>query len=310
MSTTLKGEQMLCFETLCLTKIPFGGALMFQDIGDDKIDTSYRRSAVKASDYIICFDSEGLILFSENDQTVTLPTFEMVAAHFHANTATQQYLCSFGDRSFFFTQDEQGELKTHKGFSFQSARTLFAIQPSWLAFAGATSLHLAYWYKNNRYCGRCAHKLLPGSTERTLFCSSCGLTIYPKINPVVIVGIIDGEKLLLTKYSHGSYRNFALVAGFMEIGETFEDTVKREVMEEVGLRVKNIRYYQSQPWAFSESVLAGFFAEVDGDSTVTVDHNELSQAVWFDRSELPTSNNAASLTEDMMEAFRTRVIEE
>jgi NAD+ diphosphatase len=284
----------------------FGGALMFQDVGENKVDNSYQCPVAKSSDYIICMDSRGFILFLESDETLTLPTFEIVSAHFRVDSAGLQYLCSVDDKNFFLIQDE---LKACEGFSFRNARTLLAIQPSWLAFAGATSLHLAYWYRNNRYCGRCANKLSHSSAERALVCSACGLTLYPRINPVVIVGITDNNRLLLTKYAHASYQGFALVAGFMEIGETFEDTVKREVMEEVGLRVKNVRYYQSQPWAFSESVLAGFFAEVDGDSTVTVNHDELSQAIWFDRSELPIDDAALSLTGNMIETFRTGAIE-
>jgi len=82
-----------------------------------------------------------------------------------------------------------------------------------------------------------------------------------------MVGIIkNGEKLLLTRYAHSDYKNYSLVAGFMEIGETLEEAAKREVMEEVGLKVKNLRYYKSQPWAFSESILVGFFADAEGNT--------------------------------------------
>ena len=105
-------------------------------------------------------------------------------------------------------------------------------------------------------------------------CACCGNMVYPKIAPAVIVGVIYDNKILMTKYSDREYKKYALIAGFTEIGETAEETVRREVMEEVGLHVKNIRYYKSQPWALSGSLLAGFFCELDGDDTISRDLNK------------------------------------
>ena len=92
----------------------------------------------------------------------------------------------------------------------------------------------------------------------------------------------------------------------MEVGESLEDTVRREVMEEVGLRVKNIRYYKSQPWPFSDALLAGFFCEADGETKISMDKGELSAAEWFDRAHLPAerSESSISLTGEMIEAFQ------
>ncbi|MBO5104568.1 MAG: NUDIX domain-containing protein, partial [Ruminococcus sp.] len=96
----------------------------------------------------------------------------------------------------------------------------------------------------------------------------------------------------------------ALVAGFTEIGETLEETVSREVMEEVGLKVKNIKYYKSQPWGFSGGILAGFFCEVDGSDTLTVDKSELSSAVWTERNDISGQPDDYSLTNEMMMCFK------
>lgn len=121
-------------------------------------------------------------------------------------------------------------------------------------------------------------------------------------------GDSQGDQILLTKYAsgHSSYKKYALVAGYAEIGESLEDTVRREVMEEVGLCVKNIRYYKSQPWSFSGALLAGFFCEVDLDAEITMDQEELSAAEWFDRTSLPMerSESSVSLTGEMIDAFR------
>ena len=95
-----------------------------------------------------------------------------------------------------------------------------------------------------------------------------------------------------------------MVAGFTEIGETLEETVQREVMEEVGLKVKNIRYYKSQPWSFSSTLLCGFFCEVDGDTDITLDTEELAVGEWFDRDNIPVEDDGVSLTREMIGVFK------
>ena len=137
------------------------------------------------------------------------------------------------------------------------------------------------WYDTRRYCGRCATPLVHDATERMMRCPSCGCMEFPKLFPAVI-------------------------AGFAEMGETIEQTVHREVMEEVGLRVKNLAYYTTQPWPVSSSLLFGFFCELDGDSSLTVDHHELEDAEWILREELPCNDENYSLTRDMMRVLRER----
>ena len=136
-----------------------------------------------------------------------------------------------------------------------------------------------------------------------LHCLTCNNTEYPKIMPAVIIAVTNGNKILLSKYANREYTRYALLAGFTEIGESVEETVKREVMEEVGLKVKNLRYYKSQPWSFSGTLLFGFFCDVDGDDTLTVDHEELSVAQWFDRDKIICQDTGSSLTNEMMMVF-------
>ena len=141
-------------------------------------------------------------------------------------------------------------------------------------------------------------------TERARVCPACALTVYPKICPAVIVAVTDGDRLLLTKYRGRAFKRYALVAGFHEIGETIEDTVRREVFEETGLRVKNLRYYKSQPWVFTDSLLLGFFCELDGSDKITLQENELSEAGWYHRTEIPDDYSSISLTGEMIGSFR------
>ena len=134
-------------------------------------------------------------------------------------------------------------------------------------------------------------------------CPGCGNMIFPRINPAVIVGVMNGDKLLLTKYRQG-YGHNALVAGFTEIGETLEETVAREVMEETGVKVKNIRYYKSQPWGMAQDILVGYYCDVDGDSTIRMDEGELKYAEWVQREEIELQPNNLSLTNEMMRMFK------
>ena len=134
---------------------------------------------------------------------------------------------------------------------------------------------------------------------------SCGNMIFPKIAPAVIVGVTKGDEILLTKYANRTYTRYALIAGFTEIGETAEETVRREVMEEVGLKVKHITYYKSQPWGFDSNLLFGFFCEVDGDSGIRLDREELAVGEWVRRQDVPAYTEGLSLTHEMMDVFRT-----
>ena len=140
--------------------------------------------------------------------------------------------------------------------------------------------------------------------ERAMICPECGNIQYPRISPVIMAAVIDRDKLLVTRYAGREYKGLALIAGFVEIGESIEGALRREVMEEVGLKVKNLRYFGSQPWGFSDSVISGFFADVDGSSQIRLDRDELSEAVWLSRDELPPQKTDISITAAMIEAFR------
>lgn len=139
-----------------------------------------------------------------------------------------------------------------------------------------------------------------------LRCEGCNNMVYPKISPAVIVGVTNGDKLLMAKYKGKEHLpRYALIAGFAEIGEPIEETVRREVMEEVGLRVKNVRYYKSQPWSFTDTLLMGFYCEVDGDETITVDKSELALAEWIARDDMDgIINDGITLTYEMMTRFK------
>lgn len=222
------------------------------------------------------------------------------------------YLISVDDTRFYMPEfhdavEKNAAVKrlTEAGYFFSPAGNLRYPGPDWLRYGALTAWQTAGWYHANRFCGKCGAEMKHSGTERAVICESCGNIIYPRLCPVVIAGVIRDNKILLTQYANrGRYARYALVAGFAEIGETIEETVAREVMEETGLKVRNLRYYKSQPWAFSESLLFGFFCEAEENAAVTVDGEELSLATWTERDAVPDYGEEISLTYEMMCQFR------
>lgn len=274
---------------------------MFQDIEPHTLNIGYFQNQIPENeDYLIAYNNNQILIHEE--EKYLFPTIADILRHHNINVDQLIYLFNIDGKKFFLSSTNLPETDNLK---YQDIRSFRSRHPRWLCFGGATAIHLARWYENNRFCGKCAEQMVSKENERALHCPRCGLIVYPRINPVVIVGITNGEQLLLAKNANSEYKNYGLISGFMETGETLEDTIKREVMEEVGLKVKNTRYYKSQPWAFSESILMGFFAEVDGSTKPILDGEELSEATWFTREELPTGDSHFSLTWDMIEQFRT-----
>ena len=179
-----------------------------------------------------------------------------------------------------------------------------AMEPMYQAFAAITATQIWRWRESRRFCGHCGAKTTESRTERALVCPVCGQIEYPKISPAIIVAITNGDKLLMSRYRDRPYRGYALIAGFVEIGESFEETIRREVMEEVGLKVKNIRYYKSQPWAFTDTEMIGFFAELDGDDKIKLQEDELSEAGWYTRDEIPDDDTGISVGGELKMAFK------
>lgn len=244
------------------------------------------------------------------EASYTLPTVERIRAVSPEAVRHAFYLFSIDDQGYYASSVTPA-VPQEQDFSWQSVMVLREIENDWHAFGGAVGWQLASWYDLHRFCGRCGNRTVHSEKERAIVCPECAHVYYPRISPVVIIAIVDGDRILLTRYNRNGYRRHALVAGFVEIGETLEDAVRREVMEEVGLRVKEIRYIESQPWPFSSSLIAGFRADVDGDPAVHLNTDggeELAEAVWFDRNEVEIEDSSVSLTWDMIRKFRDGVL--
>ncbi len=268
---------------------------MIQDIYPSKLNNNYIDYKMTAEDYVLWFNAEGKAYVRIREERIEFVTGQDVkesAAVYLFSVDNQKYFLLLGEENF--RNPEYGYYSTRELRDKCSGKELFAV---------FSAYHLWKWYTDNRYCGRCADSLEPGKKERSLVCPSCGNVVYPRINPAVIVGVIKGEKLLITRYRKG-YAHNALVAGFTEFGETLEETVAREVMEETGVKVKNIRYYKSQPWGMAQDILVGFFCEAEGDGDIRMDENELKYAEWVSREDIVLQPNNLSLTNEMMKMFK------
>lgn len=172
-----------------------------------------------------------------------------------------------------------------EGYIFSDLRSVFFKGEAKLRPAVSTAALVRDWIVNTRYCGRCGTKTLPLEHEWCSSCPACGYGAYPRMSPAVIVAVLKEGKILLAHNRRFAGPFYSLIAGFVEPGESLESTVHREILEETGLEVKNLRYFSSQCWPFPDSLMVGFVAE-HASGTITL-NDELAEAGWFDKNTIP-----------------------
>ena len=273
---------------------------MIQDIAPKRLDNQYKPDAAPQDDSVVFYFRDGKVLVRQ-DEGKLFPTYAQ-----HQRPQDCVYLFTIGRKAFFLLLSAEDPV-IPAGFDFEPVRSIRSNKeaklPSFYAFY--TALHLSGWYRVNRFCGACGQPTVLDTKERALRCTHCGNIIYPRINPAVIVGVLHDGKILVTKYARNAeVPYYALIAGFTEIGETLEETVKREVMEETGLHVKNIRYYKSQPWGSAADILAGFYCDLDGSPEIHMARQELSRALWASPADVILQPDDWSLTNEMMQRFK------
>lgn len=268
---------------------------MIQDIAPHRFDNQYRPRSAQKHDRVLLYRKQHLYMREDGG----VPS---VAELEQTKDQQLQYLFQIDDIAYYTLLLEPQILP--KGYVFCTIASLRSLSDRLMAFAGITGYQLWSWYQSKMFCGSCGRSLRHDEKERMMRCDHCATMEYPKIAPAVIVGVTKGDQIVLTRYAGRSYRKDALIAGFCEIGETLEETVRREVMEEVGLHVKNIRYYKSQPWSFTDTLLVGFFCEVDGEERITMDEKELALARFVKREDVPDDEEGISLTGEMMRVFK------
>ncbi len=282
---------------------------MIQDI-HGIYHNEYQELIPEQDDCVMFVQGRSVLMSRDSEQTIRYITYGELrkASGGDISADACRYLFSIENQGitekYFLGNSHMLTPQLMEKYEYRQQNVFRTMKPEDKAFAGITACQLANWYENTQFCGKCGTRLEHDKVERMMKCPKCGAMHYPKISPAVIVAVTNGDKILMTKYAGRDYKKYALIAGFTEIGETIEDTVRREVMEEVGIHVKNIRYYKSQPWSFTDTILMGFYCELDGEDTITMDAHELSVAEWIQRENIPTEYDGISLTNEMIMRFK------
>lgn len=188
------------------------------------------------------------------------------------------------------------------GMTFLGLRSLYETLDENLLWIAGRALQLLNWDRASRFCGRCGKATKINVKERAKHCPSCNLLSYPRISPAIIVGVLKKDKLLLANGARFPSSLYSVLAGFVEPGETLEECITREVKEEVGIDVKNIRYFGSQAWPFPDSLMIGFLADYK-EGEILIDKTEINDANWFSKNDLPPVPSKISIARKIIDWF-------
>jgi NAD+ diphosphatase len=289
---------------------------MIHEIAPHKLNNEFKVCDPKPTDFVIRYNGSKTLLkkvsAEQGTATYAIPRVGDLLALEGKKLEDFEghYLFSIDDTAFFLDDSpeskagaESSDATIPEGYEFMGSRTFRGMNPV-ERMGGATAVHIAHWESLNKFCGRCGNVTIRGDHERSIICPKCGNVVYPRISPVVIVAVRNGDKLLMAHNIDNPNPRLFLISGFVEIGESLEQAVHREVMEEAGLRVKSVHYFGSQPWPFSDSLIAGFTAELDGDDTIHMQQEELSEAMWVKREDIPEYETDVSISCCLIENFR------
>ncbi|HCY35588.1 MAG: NAD(+) diphosphatase [Candidatus Margulisiibacteriota bacterium] len=273
---------------------------MINEILPDQLDLTHKTNILPQPDDFTLLYSNHKVLLKKDKDTFIIPTLKDISSI--AKNIDSKFIGTLNGKNYFQFSGN-GQVFPEEEYSFFDifyVRNNFDKPLRWLVAIG---YQLYTWHMENTYCGKCGNLLAKKADERALECNRCLNTVYPKISPVIIVAIIKDNEILLARGTNPRFQFYSLIAGFVEIGETLEEAVVREVKEEVGVDVKNIRYYKSQPWPFSSTLMVGFFAEYTGNTEITIDNKEIADAQWFAKDTLPSMPNTDAIGGEMIRVF-------
>ena len=272
---------------------------MIQDIYPHRLSNYFIANREIDEEDLILYFNDNSFLLKESGNEFELPKkkdFPEIS-----DQTKSSFLFTLNDVSCFLIWDE---LITKKSdFIFKEIDFFRYTNQQEIAWASMVGYHLKNWYTQNRFCGKCGAETKQKSDERALECNNCNTVVYPKISPAVIAAIVCNNKILLARGANWPEDWYSCVAGYVDVGESLEEALIREVKEEVGIDIRNIRYYKSQPWPLSGSMMIGFVAEADDTQPIVIDEKEIADARWFSRSELPKYSSHISIAGDMIEKF-------
>jgi len=216
----------------------------------------------------------------------------------------QQFLGAYHQHPVYGVEMDLNLFAAPQGYHWESLRGLLgrgAIEEAEFNLVGC-ALQISAWDRDHQYCGRCGNMTVPHSSDRARRCENCEMDFYPRLSPCVIMLITRGEDCLLARHSKSRGNWYSTLAGFIEPGESVENALHREVSEEVGIRVHNLRFFTSQPWPFPGQLMLGFHAEYhSGD--IVLDDPEIEDARWWHFSDLPPVPPPGTLSGKLIQHF-------
>jgi len=248
--------------------------------------------------YWFVFNQTKILLKKETNQ-VSIPLAK-AAEDLGIKPVRKHYLGALYEKPCYTVATEE-ETVTQSGFIFKELFASYPDLPEDLFFLAGQASQILKWDQEHQYCGRCGAKTEIMDGERAKKCPVCGLTNYPELKPAVIVAVLKGHQILLNRSTHYGIKDlYSINAGFVEPGETLEECLRRELMEEVGISVKNIRYFGSRSWPFPNSLMIGFIADYD-KGEITIDNEEIIEAGWFDLNNLPRVPSEVSIAKKIID---------
>ena len=245
------------------------------------------------------FKDQKLLVKNEDNTYDVLQSPDLEALNL--TPVKRQYLGSLDGRPCY-TAELPNSAPISDTFVFQGLRTLFGRLEEELVWIAGMANQLVHWNQNHQHCGKCGSLTENKADERAKICPKCGLVNYPRLSPAIIVAILKEHQILLAHSQRFPVKFYSVLAGFVEPGETLEDCVKREVREEVGIAVKNIHYFGSQPWPFPDSLMIAFTAEYAGGD-IKIDKSEILDAAWFSADRLPSIPPKISIARRLIDWF-------
>ena len=246
---------------------------------------------------------ENKLLVCQKPESLTLPSL-MDLNELGLIVIRQHYLGQLDNHHCYTGEVAEGTTPP-TGMSFEGLRQVYGRLDENLFWIAARAVQIIDWDRTHRFCGRCGIELKMKTTERAKECPQCGLLHFPRLAPAIIVLVERGNELLLARSRHFLPGMYSVLAGFVEPGESLEEAVVREVKEEVGMDVKDIKYFGSQPWPFPHSLMIGFTATYAGGE-ISLDDSEIEEAGWFTADNLPRIPGKISIARKLIDGFLAR----
>jgi len=245
------------------------------------------------------FQGDRLLVKSPESSTMIPRSLDITLIK--AKLLRTQYFGALNEDGCFVAEVEE-PLGDPAGMLFQEFRPLLAQLSTEMFTLAGRAYQILYWDRTHQFCSRCGAHTHQKKDERAKECSQCGMIAYPVIAPAIIVAVVKGQEILLARSRRFTSRFYSVLAGFVEAGETFEECVRREVKEEVGLDVDNIAYFGNQPWPFPNSLMVAFTAVYAGGEIV-IDAEEIVDAQWFAADKLPDVPRKGTVARRLIDWF-------